>query len=164
VVPSALVDDAAALLSDLRRHGFTLATAESCTGGLITAVFTAVAGSSDVVDRGYVTYSNIAKTEMLGVPAALIEQNGAVSREVVTAMIDGVFQFSPVDIAVSVTGIAGPGGGSDQKPVGLVYLAAGRRGRPAIVRECSFGDIGRAGIRLETVRMAFAMIGEVISK
>ncbi len=164
MVPSVLVDDAAAVLSGLRSHGLTLATAESCTGGLIAAVFTAVAGSSDVVDRGYVTYSNMAKTEMLGVPAALIEQNGAVSREVATAMVDGVFLFSPVDIAVSVTGIAGPVGGSEHKPVGLVYLAAGRRGHPAIVRECLFGDIGRAGIRLKAVRTAFTMIVDVISK
>jgi len=163
VVPNAVLDDAAALLADLRRHGFTLATAESCTGGLIAAVLTTVAGSSDVVDRGYVTYSNVAKTEMLGVPAALIEQNGAVSQEVARAMVAGVFEFSRVDVGVSVTGIAGPGGGSDQKPVGLVYLAVGRRGHPAIVRECRFGDIGRAGIRLEAVRTAFAMIGDVIS-
>jgi nicotinamide-nucleotide amidase len=164
VVPSDLVDDGTVLLSQLRSRGLSIATGESCTGGLITAVLTAIAGSSDVVDRGFVTYSNAAKTEMLGVPAALIEEHGAVSSEAATAMIEGIFQHCQADIAVSVTGIAGPSGGSAEKPVGLVYVAAGRRSGPILAKACRFGDIGRTEVRLASVRTAFELVRETFEK
>jgi nicotinamide-nucleotide amidase len=110
-----------------RRRGWKLATAESCTGGMIAAALTDIAGSSDVVERGFVTYSNEAKTELLGVPAALIAKHGAVSQPVAEAMAKGAVDHAPVDVAVSVTGIAGPGGGSAEKPVGLVHFGVARR-------------------------------------
>ena len=164
VVPGDLIDEAEALLALLRERRLTIATGESCTGGLITAVLTAVAGSSDVVDRGFVTYTNAAKTDMLGVPAALIEQHGAVSREVSVAMSKGILAVCPVDIAVSVTGIAGPGGGSEEKPVGLVYISAGRREGTISTRACEFGDIGRNEVRIASVRTAFEMVREVLGE
>ncbi len=123
-----LTAKARAVLVACRRAGLTLATAESCTGGMIAAALTEIAGSSDVVERGFVTYSNEAKTELLGVPAALIAAHGAVSAEVAEAMASGVLAHAPVDLAVSVTGIAGPGGATPTKPVGLVYLGIVRLG------------------------------------
>ena len=116
------------LLAACRDRGQKVATAESCTGGLIAGALTAIAGSSDVVERGFVNYSNEAKHEMLGVPAPLFDQVGAVSEEVARAMAEGAVNRSPADLAVSVTGIAGPGGGSPEKPVGLVHMAAARQG------------------------------------
>ncbi|MGL4395012.1 MAG: CinA family protein, partial [Hyphomicrobium sp.] len=136
--------------------------AESCTGGLIGALLTSIAGASDVFDRGFITYSNAAKTDMLGVPAADIATFGAVSREVATGMTKGALANSNADIAVSVTGIAGPGGGSDGKPVGLVYIAAIRRGGDTMCREYRFGAIGRNDIRLASVISALALIREVM--
>ncbi len=136
-----LLHDAAELLELCRRADIKLATAESCTGGLIIGCLTEIAGSSDVVDRGFVTYSNEAKTELLGVPAALIAEMGAVSAEVAEAMAEGALAQSRADVAVSVTGIAGPGGGTAEKPVGLVYLGACRRGgRPRHLRRVFPGD------------------------
>jgi nicotinamide-nucleotide amidase len=158
----ALVDEAATLLDLLRARELKLATAESCTGGLIAAILTEVPGSSDVFERGFVTYSNEAKTEMLGVPAALIKEHGAVSEEVARAMAEGALRNSRADIAVSVTGVAGPDGGSAEKPVGLVHLAAARRGREPIHREKRFGDLGRRGVRFASVVEAFAMMREMI--
>ena len=111
-----------------RRRGWKLATAESCTGGMVVAALTDIAGSSDVVERGFVTYSNQAKTELLGVPPAVIAQHGAVSEEVARAMVAGALAHAPVDLAVSITGIAGPGGGTAAKPIGLVHFGAARRG------------------------------------
>ena len=119
---------AADVLENCRKAGLTLATVESCTGGLIAAALTAIAGSSDVLDRGFVTYSNDAKTELVGVPAELIQSHGAVSKEVACAMAEGGLLASGADIAVAVTGIAGPGGGSAEKPVGLVHVACARSG------------------------------------
>jgi nicotinamide-nucleotide amidase len=116
------------LLDLCRRRGWKVATAESCTGGMIAAALTDIAGSSDVVERGFVVYSNQAKTDLLGVPAALIEKHGAVSAEVAKAMAAGALSHAPVDLTVSVTGIAGPGGGSAEKPVGLVHFGVGRQG------------------------------------
>jgi nicotinamide-nucleotide amidase len=153
----ALVEEAAALLAAFRARGLKLATAESCTGGLIAACLTEVPGSSDVFERGFVTYSNEAKTEMLGVPAALIAKHGAVSEEVARAMAEGALLNSRADIAVSVTGVAGPGGGSTEKPVGLVHFGAVRCGGETQHREKRFGDIGRRAIRLASVAEAFAM-------
>jgi nicotinamide-nucleotide amidase len=143
-------------------RGVRIATAESCTGGLIVGVLTEIAGSSALVDRGFVTYSNEAKTEMLGVPADLIARVGAVSKEVAVAMVEGALARSDADIAVSVTGVAGPGGGTRDKPVGLVHFAAMPRGGLVRHAERRFGDIGRSEIRLATVREALLMLRALI--
>ena len=156
-----LIAKAETLLATLRARKLMLATAESCTGGLIAGVLTEIAGSSDVVERGFVTYSNEAKTELIGVPAEMIATHGAVSQEVAVAMAAGALAHSRADIAVAVTGVAGPGGGTAAKPVGLVHLAAARRGRPPIHRACRFGDIGRRGIRMAAVAVAFEMVDEL---
>jgi nicotinamide-nucleotide amidase len=150
---------ARAIIEDCVANGLTIATAESCTGGLIAAVLTEIPGSSAVVDRGFVTYSNAAKTEMLGVSKALIDSAGAVSEDVARAMAQGAIDHSSADMAVAVTGIAGPGGGSPEKPVGLVHFAVIRRGEPAQRAVRTFGDIGRSAVRLATVRVALEMIG-----
>ncbi len=134
-----------------------LATAESCTGGLIAATLTEVAGSSDVVDRGFVTYSNDAKRDLLGVSEALLAGHGAVSEPVARAMAEGALARSEAHIAVSVTGVAGPGGGSAEKPVGLVHLAAARRGgETRHERHVFAGD--RAAVRHQSVAAAFVLI------
>jgi nicotinamide-nucleotide amidase len=144
---AALVADAAELLAACRERGLKLATAESCTGGLVAAILTEVPGSSDVFERGFVTYSNAAKTEELGVPADLIARHGAVSEKIARAMAEGTFAHSPADIAVAVTGIAGPSGGSHEKPVGLVHLAGALKTGGVVHREIRLGDIGRGAIR-----------------
>ena len=156
-----LTKEAAALLDDLRRRGLKLATAESCTGGLIAALLTEIAGSSDVIERGFVTYSNAAKTELLGLPEAMLAEHGAVSEPVTRAMAQGALARSHADIAVAVTGIAGPGGGTAAKPVGLVHIAAALRGGAALHRECRFGDIGRGAIRTASVAAALQLAAEV---
>ena len=150
------------LIKLLTRNELTIATAESCTGGLIAATLTDVPGSSRVVDRGFVTYSNEAKTEMLGVDAGLIDKLGAVSKEVTLAMAEGAISRSDADLAVAVTGIAGPDGGSAEKPVGLVYIAALRRGGEPAHREFRFGNIGRSEVRLATVREALGLVTGLI--
>jgi nicotinamide-nucleotide amidase len=155
---AALEHRAASLLAHLRARGLTVATAESCTGGLVAAALTAIPGSSDVVDRGFVTYSNDAKVDMLGVPAALIATHGAVSEPVARAMAEGALRASSAGVTVSLTGIAGPGGGSAGKPVGLVHLAAARRGGPTLHLERRYGDLGRAAIREAAVRDALDLI------
>ncbi|MDP3800670.1 CinA family protein [Brevundimonas sp.] len=138
-------------------RGLTLATAESCTGGLVAGALTAIAGSSAVFERGFVTYSNAAKTELLGVPAGMIETHGAVSEPVARAMADGAVARSRALVSVAVTGVAGPGGGSPDKPVGLVHFGAvGPAG--AIHAEHRFGDAGREAIRLEGVRVALGLL------
>jgi nicotinamide-nucleotide amidase len=153
------IDRLARLALDLARgHGVTLATVESCTGGLVAGALTAVPGSSDVVDRGFVTYSNAAKSALVGVPEALIAAHGAVSRPVAVAMAEGGLKAAGVGAAVSVTGVAGPGGGSPDKPVGLVHFALARAGRPTVHREERFGDLGREAVRLESVRVALEML------
>lgn len=148
-----MTNDVGALAQALRARGWRLATAESCTGGLIAAACTALAGSSDWFDRGFVTYSNEAKVQMLGVDATLIAQHGAVSREVACAMAAGALQQSPADLAVAVTGIAGPGGAVAGKPVGTVWLATALKGREpeALLLHCP-GD--RSAVREATVREA----------
>ena len=146
------------LLELCREKGVMIATAESCTGGLIAATLTEIAGSSDVVDRGFVTYSNDAKTEMLKVPAEMIVGHGAVSEPVARAMAEGALAKSRANIAVAVTGIAGPGGGSDEKPVGLVHLAVSDRENGTRHLERRYADTGRAGIRAATVSDAFDLI------
>ena len=135
-----------------------IATAESCTGGLIAATLTEVPGSSAVLDRAFVTYSNEAKVEMLGVDAALIARMGAVSREVALAMVEGALARSRADIAVSVTGVAGPDGGTPNKPVGLVHFAVLRSGRVPVHEERRFGNIGREKVRLASVAQALDML------
>jgi nicotinamide-nucleotide amidase len=142
-----------------RRRGWKVATAESCTGGMIAAALTDIAGSSEVVERGLVTYSNEAKTELLGVPSALIAVLGAVSGEVAASMVEGALARAPVDVAVSVTGIAGPGGGSDAKPVGLVWLGVARKGGAARVeRQIFTGD--REQVRAAATRRALELLIE----
>jgi len=157
MIDAALLTEAEALLQACRTRGIMLATAESCTGGLIAATLTAIAGSSDVVDRGFVTYSNEAKTEMLGVPAATIAEVGAVSEPVATMMAAGALERSRAAIAVAVTGVAGPGGGSVEKPVGLVWFGLATRDAVARAERQVFpGD--RTAIRAATVARAFALI------
>jgi nicotinamide-nucleotide amidase len=158
----ALIDDAVRTLDHLRSRGLMCATAESCTGGLIAGLLTAVPGSSDVVERGFVTYSNRAKAEMLGVPAATLAAFGAVSAETAEAMAKGALAHSGAHVAVAVTGVAGPGGGSAEKPVGLVYMAAAGGGGVALA-ERRFGPLGRDDIRLRTVAEALAMLRDAAS-
>lgn len=153
---------ASALLDRLRALKFTLCTAESCTGGLIAGLLTEVPGSSDVVDRGLVTYSNGAKCDLLGVPAPLIGRYGAVSAEVAVAMANGAIRNSTADLSIAVTGVAGPGGGTPEKPVGLVHLAAQVRGHQAVTRELQLGAIGRSGVRLVTVRAALTLVSQAL--
>ena len=154
-------EQATALLELCRRKKLRIATAESCTGGLIAATLTEIAGSSDVVDRGFVTYTNEAKQAMLGVPAATLGQFGAVSRETAEAMATGALANAPAELVVSVTGIAGPGGGSADKPVGLVHFAAAARRGGLIHRERRYGDIGRSQVRNASVVEALDMLREL---
>jgi nicotinamide-nucleotide amidase len=156
------LEDTASLLGELRTRHLKLATAESCTGGMIAARLTDIAGSSDVVERGFVTYSNEAKTELLDVPVALIAAHGAVSEPVARAMAEGAIARSHADIAVAVTGVAGPGGGTAAKPAGLVHLAVATRGGSTRHRERRFGDIGRAQVRALTVAAAFQLVREAL--
>lgn len=153
---------AAEVFEAAKTRGLTLATAESCTGGLIAAVITAIPGASAVLECGFVTYSNAAKTEMLGVPAELIECKGAVSQEVALAMVDGALKHSRADLAVAVTGIAGPGGGSEAKPVGLVHIAAARRGGARLHEEHRFGHVGRNEVQTESALAAIALIQKLL--
>lgn len=151
------------VLNALKAKGKRVATAESCTGGLICGALTEIAGSSAAVDRGFVTYSNEAKTELLGVPADLIRKVGAVSKEVAIAMAEGALARSNADLAVSVTGIAGPEGGSAEKPVGTVHVAIASKNKPTEHLHCWFVDRGRQAIRLETVQTALTSILNAIS-
>lgn len=161
MIDDAILAQAEALLAACRAAGLKLATAESCTGGLIAASLTAIAGSSDVVDRGFVTYSNQAKTDLVGVPAALIDAYGAVSEPVARAMAEGALARSLADIAVSVTGVAGPGGGSAEKPVGLVWFGCARKGRPTVTESHILpGD--RTEIRRATVARALQLAADAI--
>ena len=149
---------AIALLDICKARKLMVATAESCTGGLVAGALTDIAGSSAVVDRGFVTYTNEAKEQMLGVPAETLRAHGAVSKATAEAMADGVLKHSPADLAVSITGIAGPGGGTPEKPVGLVHLAAATRSGRLIQRERRFGEIGRAEVRRLSVLEALAIL------
>lgn len=148
---------AAALLEACEARGLMIATAESCTGGLIVAALTDIAGSSAVVDRGFITYSNQAKMEMLGVSEATLKAHGAVSRETALEMAVGALAHSHAQLALAVTGIAGPGGGSAEKPVGLVWFGIARKGMPAEAEFRLFEDKGRDFIRHETVRTALGL-------
>jgi nicotinamide-nucleotide amidase len=145
------------LIRALRNKGWKLTTAESCTGGMVSAAMTDIAGSSDVFDRGFVTYSNDAKSDMLGVPAGMIMEYGAVSEAVAGAMAEGALRNSIADVAVAITGIAGPGGGSAEKPVGLVHFACATKQQTQHV-ERRFGDIGRAAVREASVEQALQLV------
>ena len=158
------VTAAATRVLDLcRTRGLKVATAESCTGGLVAAALTDIAGSSDVFDRGFVPYSNEAKQEILGVPPATLTQHGAVSAQTAAAMAQGTLARSRADLAVAVTGIAGPGGGSAEKPVGLVHFAAATH-HDLIAREKRFGDIGRAEVRRLSVLEALALLQDLVGR
>lgn len=157
MLPAPLLERATALVAACRERGLMLATAESCTGGLVSALLTEVPGSSAVFDRGFATYSNAAKAEMLGVPAALIAAEGAVSEAVARAMASGVLAHSPADVAVSITGVAGPGGGTATKPVGLVHFACARRDGAVVAVERRFGDPGRDAVRMASVAQAMEL-------
>jgi nicotinamide-nucleotide amidase len=152
-----------ALIASAKAKALKIATAESCTGGLVAAAITAIPGASAVLERGFVTYSNEAKTEMLGVPAELIERRGAVSQEVALAMVEGALKNSRADIAVAVTGVAGPDGGSEQKPVGLVHIAAAKRGGARLHEERRFGDIGRNEVQAESAVAALALLQKLLN-
>lgn len=153
-----LIPLATEVLDAMKAKGLMLATAESCTGGLISGVLTEIAGSSAVVDRSFVTYSNEAKSDMLGVSSGLIQSVGAVSKDVAMAMAEGALKNSNADITVSVTGIAGPGGGSEDKPVGTVHVAVAVRGKTTQHMHCWFADRGRQSIRLEAVQTALTSV------
>ena len=150
-----------AVLEACRARGLKIATAESCTGGLVAGALTDIAGSSDVVDRGFVTYSNEAKQQMLGVPAETITKFGAVSRETAEAMARGALGRGGADIVVAITGIAGPGGGSKDKPVGLVHFAAAARSGALTHKDMRYGDIGRAQVRGKSVLEALHMLKQM---
>jgi nicotinamide-nucleotide amidase len=158
VIDAGLREAAKRVLNLCRARGLLVATAESCTGGLVAAALTEIAGSSDVVDRGFVTYSDDAKRAMLGVPAATLKRYGAVSAQTAKAMAAGALKNSRADLAVSITGIAGPGGGSKQKPVGLVYFAAASRDGRRIARKRLYGKIGRRRVRQRSVAEALALL------
>jgi nicotinamide-nucleotide amidase len=154
----ALVARASALLEVCRAKSLKIVTAESCTGGLVAALLTEIPGSSDVFDRGFVTYSNAAKNQLLGVSEVLIDACGAVSPEVARAMADGALTHSRADLSVAITGVAGPGGGSETKPVGLVQFACGRRMGKIVATERRFGDLGRAQVRMAAVECALELL------
>lgn len=153
----AILDKAQSLLELCIAKGLMIATVESCTGGLLAGCLTAVPGSSAVVERGFVTYTNEAKSALVGVPEDLLARYGAVSRQVAAAMATGALEHAPVDLSASITGVAGPSGGSVEKPVGLVYIGAARRGHDPVVRENRF-DGDRAAIRLASVDVALGML------
>ncbi|MCW5680183.1 MAG: CinA family protein [Xanthobacteraceae bacterium] len=152
------------ILDFCRERKLTLATAESCTGGLIAATLTDIPGSSDVFDRGLVTYSNEAKHKLLGVPEEMLKQYGAVSAQVAKAMAEGVLRAAGASAGISVTGIAGPGGGSAEKPVGLVFVGGALATGESHVRECRFGDLGRSEVRERSVVAALALFEELLRK
>jgi nicotinamide-nucleotide amidase len=153
-----MLEAARELLKDCAARGLKFATAESCTGGLVAGLITEIPGSSATLERGFVTYSNEAKSELLGVPPALIAAHGAVSEPVARAMAEGALAHSRAELAVSVTGIAGPDGGGGAKPVGLVHFAIARRGRPTVHLEQRFGDLGRSEIRMRSVAVALDLL------
>ena len=156
--PPDLMARAAALIARYRAAGLMAATAESCTGGLIAGLLTEIPGSSNVLERGFVVYSNEAKEELLGVPAETLLSHGAVSEQTARALAEGALRASRADVAVSVTGIAGPDGGTAEKPVGLVHFACARRGAPTVAREERFGDIGRKAVRLASVKVGLELL------
>jgi nicotinamide-nucleotide amidase len=168
--PPDLLDRAKKLLAQARAKGLKIATAESCTGGLLAGLLTEIPGSSDVFERGFVTYSNAAKQELLGVPLQILEVHGAVSEQTAHAMAEGALKHSLAHLAIAVTGIAGPSGGTDEKPVGRVHLAFIERpsvdtaleNLPVIFFTCHFGDIGRTEIRLKSIETVLQMLEQLL--
>jgi nicotinamide-nucleotide amidase len=160
--PADLVDEAQRLLTELRARHLMLAIAESCTGGLLTSLLTEPPGASDVIERGFVTYSDKAKIACLGVRPQLLARCGAVSPEVARAMAEGALVHSEADLAIAITGIAGPGGGTAEKPVGLVRLAIARAGDSPLDAELRLGDLGRTRIRLEALRAALGFVRQAL--
>jgi nicotinamide-nucleotide amidase len=158
------IDAARALLAICTQKKLTVATAESCTGGLVAATISEISGSSAVLDRGFVTYSNKAKQQMLGVTPATIDVYGAVSRECAEEMAKGALAYASVDLAVSITGIAGPTGAIPGKPIGLVYFCAASRSGRVIAHDLKYGDIGRANVRRQSVLQALAILRELAEK
>ncbi len=158
--PSDLLQSARLLLDDAQARGIKIATAESCTGGLVAALLTEIAGSSATVERAFVVYSNQAKQEMLGVPGDMLADFGAVSEPVARALAEGALHESRANLTVAITGIAGPGGATPMKPIGLVHFASARENRAIRHEEHRFGDIGRDQVRLEAVRVALRMLHE----
>jgi nicotinamide-nucleotide amidase len=156
--PDRLRNLALLILDDAEQARLKIATAESCTGGLVAALFTDIPGSSTVFERGFVTYSNKAKEEMLGVPGDVLADYGAVSEPVARMMAEGAMQNSRANIAVGITGVAGPGGGTKMKPVGLVHVACARENRAVVHEMLQLGDIGRSAIRMEAVETALKLI------
>jgi nicotinamide-nucleotide amidase len=153
---------AARLLKAYSDRGLMIATAESCTGGLVAALLTEIAGSSAVVERGFVTYSNEAKTELIGVPVDLVAAHGAVSEPVARAMAEGALAHSRADVTVGITGIAGPGGGTATKPVGLVHFGLAMNGAATVHLERRYGDLGRETVRLRAVEDALALLEQAL--
>ena len=159
---NALLSLASVVLADARQAKLRIATAESCTGGLIAACLTEIPGSSDILDRGFIVYSNRAKEDMLGVPGDLIADAGAVSEAVARMMAEGAVENSNAHVAIAVTGVAGPGGGTPLKPIGLVHIAAAREGRSILHEAHRFGDIGRAEIRLKALEASLTLLHRMI--
>jgi len=158
--PDQYKDRAASLIASCRAAGLMIATAESCTGGLLAALLTTIPGSSEAFDRGFVTYSNAAKIECLGVSPKILESFGAVSRETALAMAAGTLTHSNATIALSITGVAGPGGGTPEKPVGLVHFGVARRRAAITAVEHRFGDLGRDAVRFAAIAMALDLLLE----
>ncbi len=161
MIDAELRETAKRVLDLFRARGLRIATAESCTGGLVAATLTEIAGSSDVLDCGFVTYSNSAKEAMLGVPAATLKRHGAVSGETAAAMAAGALKNSQADVSVAITGIAGPGGGTKKKPVGLVHFAAASRDGRRLARSRHYGKIGRSRVRLRSVAEALQLLEQL---
>jgi nicotinamide-nucleotide amidase len=157
-----MTNRAATLLDAYRDKGLKIATAESCTGGLVAALLTEISGSSSVMERGFVTYSNEAKIELIGVPAELIAAHGAVSEPVARAMAEGALAHSRADVAVGITGVAGPTGGTATKPVGLVHFGLARKGAATIHLERRYGDLGREIVRRQAVEDALALLEQAV--
>lgn len=161
--PDRLFNLALLVSDELRERRLKLVTAESCTGGLVAGLFTEISGSSAFMERGYVTYSNKAKEEVLGIPGDVIADYGAVSEPVARMMAEGALEQSRANIAISITGIAGPGGGTPMKPVGTVHFACLRENRAVVHQVQHYGDIGRRDVRLASVETALEMIREQIA-
>lgn len=157
-MPTSIVEAATQLISTLKARGISLSVAESCTGGLLGGALTDVSGSSAVFERGFITYSNAAKTDLLGVSPETLATHGAVSAETAIEMAEGALARARADLAVSITGVAGPGGGTTEKPVGLVWFARAEHGRATVALHRAFGPLGRAAIRTDSVAVAIALL------
>lgn len=161
--PDHLINLALLVSDDARQKRLRIATAESCTGGLLAGLFTELAGSSDVFERGYVTYSNRAKQDVLNVPGDMLADFGAVSEAVARSMAEGALEESRANVAIAITGIAGPGGGTKMKPVGTVHVACARENKAILHEHFQFGDIGRSQVRMQTLTTALNMIQKQIA-